>query len=119
MQYDVSIRDSIALLMNDNNPLDYKGYFNNNLFNRGQSSTLSEETIIKILKHFDIGHILVGHTIVKEIKGLFDNKIIAVNTGFPEDDILVDNSDCQMLIIEGREYYKAKINGEKILLFSD
>lgn len=119
IKYDKSIRDSISLLISYYGPLEYRGYFNKNIFNRGQSSAFSDQSINKILIQFNTSHIIVGHTIVKEIKRLFGNKVIAVNKEFPEDDILDENSDCQMLIIEDSNYYKVGMNGEKTLLFSE
>jgi len=119
MKYEKNTRDNIRLLNSNLGPLEYRGYFNKNIFNQGQSSAMSSQSINKILKHFNSDHIIVGHTTVKEIKGLFDNKVIAVDKGYPEDDILNDDSDCQMLIIEGSNYFIAELNGEKTLLFSD
>lgn len=100
-------------------PLEYKGYFNANLINRGESSRYSDQMADSVLHHFNIEHIIVGHTIVKDIKGLFDNRLIAIDKALPEDDITKKNSDCQMLIIENSNYYRADINGKKKLLFSD
>ena len=119
IKYDSITRENINLLISYYGPLEYRGYFNKNIFNRGQSSEFPEEWIDKTLDHFSVSHIIVGHTIVKEIKGLFGNKVIAVNNEFPEDDLLDGDSDCQMLIIEGSNYIKAGINGEKTLLFSE
>jgi hypothetical protein len=119
MKYEINTRDNIRLLNGNLGPLEYRGYFNKNIFNRGQSSAMLSQSINKILKHFNTDHIIVGHTIVKEIKGLFDNKVIAINKEYPEDDILDDDSDCQMLIIEGSNYSIAGLNGEKTLMFSD
>ncbi len=119
MKYEKNTRDNIRLLTSYFGPLEYRGYFNKNIFNRGQSSAMSSQSINKILKHFNTAHIIVGHTIVKEIKGLFDNRVIALNKEYPEDDILDDDSDCQMLIIEGSNYSIVGLNGEKTLLFAD
>lgn len=119
IKYDSSTREKINLLISYYGPLEYRGYFNKNIFNSGQSSNFSDELIDEILDHYSVDHIIVGHTTVKEIKGLFDNKVIAVDIGFPEDDLLDDNSDCEILIIEDSNYYKAGINGEKYLLFSE
>jgi hypothetical protein len=119
LNYGINTRDTISLLTSYLGPLEYRGYFNKNIFNTGQSSLLSNQLIDTIIKYSNADHIIVGHTIVKRIKGLFDNKIIAVNIEFPEDDILNKNSDCQMLIIEGANYYISGLDGVKILLFSD
>jgi hypothetical protein len=119
LNYGINTRDTISLLTSYLGPLEYRGYFNKNIFNTGQSSLLSNQLIDTIIKYFNADHIIVGHTIVKKIKGLFDNKIIAVNIEFPEDDILEQNSNCQMLIIEGSNYYISGLDGVKVLMFSD
>lgn len=118
-KYEIKTRDTISLLASYLGPLEYRGYFNKNFFNAGQSSSISDQLIGKILTSFTANHIIVGHTIVKRIKGLFDNKIVAINVEFPKNDILKKDSDCQMLIIEGANYYISGLDGEKILLFSD
>jgi hypothetical protein len=119
MDYDKNTRDSIELITKDESPLWYRGYFNMNLFDRGQSFTLSEKTIDKILKHFGVGHIIVGHTVVNEIKGLFGNKVIAIDIKLPTDDVLDNQSVCQLLIIEGSKYYQVGLEGKKTLLLSE
>jgi hypothetical protein len=118
MNYELSTRDHIRLIKSNIGPLEYRGYFDRNIFNRGQSSVLTTQSVSKNLKHFNADHIIVGHTIVKEVKGLFDNKVIAINMEYPKGDILSKESDCQMLLILGANYYSAGLNGEKTLLFS-
>jgi len=119
MNYEKITRDNVSLIKSYFGPLEYRGYFNRNIFNRGQSSDLSMQSINNALKHFKTDHIIVGHTIVKELKGLFDNAVIAIDKEYPNDDIVDDDSDCQMLIIEGSDYYRAGLNGKKTLLYSD
>jgi hypothetical protein len=116
---DSASRENINFLINYFGPLEYRGYFNMNLLNRGQSSKLPKESVDSILNHFSVRHIIVGHTIVRKIKGMFDNKIIAINTSFPEDDEVDTNSSGQLLLIESTNYFAAGMNGEKHLLFSE
>ena len=110
--------DTVKKITSFLGPLEYRGYYNANPFNRGQSSKYSNQLADSALAYYNAEHIIAGHTIVKEIKGLFDNRIIAVDTAFPEDDVIKKNSDCQMLIIENDNYYKADMNGKRELLFS-
>lgn len=119
INYESSIRDNIRLIKSNIGPLEYRGYFDRNIFNRGRSSVLTTQSVSKNLKRFNADHIIVGHTIVKEVKGLFDNKVIAINMKYPKGDILSEDSDCQMLLILGSNYYSAGLNGDKTLLFSD
>jgi hypothetical protein len=119
LKYKINLRDTISLLTSYFGPLEYRGYFNKNIINSGQSSSFSNQLIDTILKHFNADHIIIGHTVVKCIKEFFENKVIAINNKFPENDILQENSNCQMLIIEGSNYYISGLDGGKILLFSD
>jgi len=119
MNYDTNTRYNTSLVLGRIGPLEYRGYFNRNIFNRGQSSRFSSQSIKEMLKLYSADRIIVGHTIVKEIQGLFGNTIIAINKEYPRNDIINDESDCQMLIVEGANYFKANSNGERTLLFSD
>jgi hypothetical protein len=119
LTYDLKTRRIFSSVVNYFGPLEYRGYFNKNIFNRGQSSAFPDTTVDKVLKYYNVNHIVVGHTIVRKIKGLFGNKIIAVNNRFPEDDIIDTKSQCEMLIIEEGYYYQAGLDGTKTLLFSD
>lgn len=119
IQLDTASRANIRFLINYFGPMEYRGYFNKNIMNRGQSSGFPEQSVDAVLNHFAVRHIIVGHTIVKKIRGMFDNKIIAVNTGFPKDDEMSEDSDSQLLIIEDAKYYVAGMNGKRQLLFSE
>lgn len=117
MAYPQSIRNNISLIKSYFGPLEYRGYFNRNILNRGQSG-LSDATIDSSLKHFNAAHIIVGHTIVNEVKALFDNRIIACNIKYADGDIVNHKPDGEMLLIEETNYYRAPLNGEKSLLFA-
>ena len=56
-------------------PLWYRGYFKNDIGNKG---------ISKILKYFDIEAIVVGHTIQNKINTSFRNRIIAIDLKHPK-----------------------------------
>jgi hypothetical protein len=109
--------DTIKDLTSSSGPLEYRGYFNANLINRGSSSRYSIHKIDSVLTLLKVNHIIVGHTIVKNIIGLFNNNIIAIDKSFPENDIIKENSDGQILLIEDTRYYRADIKGNKELLF--
>lgn len=117
MHYPALTRNNIKLIKSNIGPMEYRGYFNRNIFNRGQSD-LSDATINSALEHFNVDHIIVGHTIVKKVKTLFDKRIIAINIKYADGDVISDKPDGELLLIEGADYYRAPLNGEKSLLFA-
>jgi hypothetical protein len=117
--FDEKTRSNLSFIINYFGPLEYRGYYDRNVFNRGQKSTFPEKKIDDITKFYDVTHLIVGHTVVTEVKGLFNNKVIAINTRYPKDDVVNEKSHCQMLIIEDGKYYKADLNGDRYLIFAD
>ncbi|MCG9730563.1 metallophosphoesterase [Shewanella sp. Isolate13] len=63
--------DLLSFLFYGNGPTWYRGYF---------SDAFTEAELDKILSYFDVNHITVGHTSQKQVLGLFDNKIIAIDS---------------------------------------
>ncbi|MBL4914197.1 metallophosphoesterase [Shewanella schlegeliana] len=61
----------LSFLFYGNGPTWYRGYF---------KDSFSEAELDKILGYFDVKHITVGHTSQKQVLGLFDNKIIAIDS---------------------------------------
>ena len=62
------------------------------------------------LAYFGVNNIVVGHTNVEEIMGLYDNKIIAV-------DMLVDlQNGLQALLWEDNKFYQVDVDGEVVEL---
>lgn len=116
--FDERKRSDFNFIINYFGPLEYRGYYNINVFNRGQKRSFPKATLDKINQFYNIDHLIVGHTIVREIKSMFNNNVIAINIRYPEDDVVDNKSRCQMLIIEGENYYKADVHGNKRLLFT-
>ena len=117
MSYPESTRDNIKLIKSNIGPMEYRGYFNRNIFNRGQSD-FPESVLTEALDHFNAEHIVVGHTIVKQVKIMFNKRVIAINIAYTHGDIVDQKPDGELLIIEGNNYYRAPLNGERRLLFS-
>ncbi|WP_299808037.1 metallophosphoesterase [uncultured Shewanella sp.] len=61
----------LNFLFYGNGPTWYRGYF---------KDSFSEAELDKILTYFDVNRITVGHTSQKQVLGLFDNKIIAIDS---------------------------------------
>ncbi len=68
------------------------------------------------LSYYDCNRIIMGHQHVKEIKPLYNNKVVLVSVSVPDvpsDDILEEDSDHQMLLIEEDKMYVMHFNGTK------
>jgi hypothetical protein len=92
-------------------PYNYAGYVGFMGYAGGEH--IPEQSMNKILEHFKCKKIVVGHKIVKDIKYLHNNRIIAINIKMPEDDILEEDSKVKMLFIENNKFLKLNINGQK------
>lgn len=89
----------LAELNAGNGPLWYRGYFD--------STTFNMKTIDKILRKTKQETIIVGHTSFKEIKSLYDGKIIAVDCSIKL------GKTGQMLVYENESMYVGNIDGTK------
>ena len=94
-------RDQLFLI-EDDGPVWYRGYFND--------STFCETRIDSILSFYNKKHIVVGHTTTRNIRAIFNNKVIGVDAG-----IGVDQPG-QVLLYENGNFYKGTARGEKIRL---
>ncbi len=91
-----------AFLNDENGPLWYRGYFTDKSF--------SESRIDSILTFYEKDHIVIGHTVTKEIVSFFDNKIIACDAG------IMHRQPGEMLINSKGTFYRCLSNGKRILL---
>lgn len=85
-------------------PTWYRGYF---------KSELDESQIDALLKHFGVNHIVVGHTSQTRVLGLYDNRIIAIDSS-----IKLGNAG-ELLWVEGSTLLRGKYDGSKSPLISD
>lgn len=94
-------KDSVLnFLSRSSGPLWYRGYF--------KTPVLDEEEITKTLKHFNVRHIVVGHTTMQEITVLYQGKVFAIDSG------IKDGKTGQVLIYEKGRFYKGLLTGERI-----
>jgi len=68
------IAESALIFDTKRGPLWYRGYFRNDIGNRG---------ITKIVNYYDVENIVVGHTIQEKINTFFKNRIIAIDLKHP------------------------------------
>ncbi|KGJ91201.1 metallophosphoesterase [Colwellia psychrerythraea] len=63
--------DTLNFLFYNQGPTWFRGYF---------TEEFPEKDVDKLLNYFDINHIVVGHTSQEQVMGLFNNKIIAIDS---------------------------------------
>jgi predicted MPP superfamily phosphohydrolase len=80
-------------------PIWYRGYFD---------PEFKKSEINRILRKVDANHIVVGHTSFKQIVSLFDNKILAVDSG------IKNGIYGELLLIKDDNYYRCTLEGERI-----
>ncbi|MCG8578688.1 MAG: metallophosphoesterase [Bacteroidales bacterium] len=93
----------LALLARSSGPIWYRGYF--------RDTTLTNASIDSILHHFNVDHIVVGHTSMERVEVLFDHRILAADTSIKR------GEKGELLIIENNSFYRAGLDGEKKLLW--
>ena len=85
----------------DAGPIWYRGYFN---------PDFKKSEINRILRKVDANHIIVGHTSFKQIEGLFDNKILAVDSS------IKNGISGELLLIKDGNYYRCTLEGERNII---
>ncbi|MBA7532589.1 Bis(5'-nucleosyl)-tetraphosphatase, symmetrical [subsurface metagenome] len=96
------------LIIGDKGPFWYRGYFGN--WNGYEQIT--EKSVDKTLGFFNVSKIIVGHTNVNQIEGLYHNKIFATDIPY----YLSDEIALQGLLIEGETFYRVYPDGKRIKL---
>lgn len=81
-------------------PFWYRGYV---------EETIKEDSLNLSLKIFDVNKIVVGHTIVDDIRYFYNGNVIAIDTHHAE-------GDTEGLLIEERNEYRVDKQGNRILL---
>lgn len=84
---------------NNFGPIWYRGYFD---------VDFKKKDLNKLLKKLKVNHIIVGHTPHRNIMSLFDNKILAIDTGIQL------GRDGELLLIENGSYFIGTSDGQKI-----
>lgn len=81
-------------------PFWYRGYV---------EETIKEESLNLTLKIFDVNKIIVGHTIVNDVRYFYNGKVIAIDTDHAE-------GDTEGLLIEDGIEYRVDKNGNRYIL---
>lgn len=96
--------DTIQTLMWGKGPLWFRGYY-------GEEPIL--ETVDATLELFDVDHIVTGHTVVADtISTHYNGKVINIDTPHAK-------GMSEALLVEGDNFYRVDIEGNKIPLFKN
>jgi hypothetical protein len=94
--------EQLIFLNDDQGPIWYRGYFNEQNFN--------ENMLDKILAFYGKKHIVVGHTRCEGINPIFKNKIFGIDAG------ISTKGSGEMLIYKNGIFYQGLSTGERIEL---
>lgn len=93
-------------LHTDNGPIWYRGYFKN------EQATLTQ--IDNLLRHFEITHLVVGHTTQDQIETRYNGKVIAIDArmkaGIRGEILLWRNGEFSRGTIEGQQFLLKEAN---------
>ena len=87
-----------------NGPIWYRGYF------KGKYEGANSAEIDLLLRHFDIDHLIVGHTSQKQIETRYQGRVIAI-------DASIKNGEYgEILLINRQGMSRGNVFGEKLIL---
>lgn len=89
-------------LHKSNGPIWYRGYFKDN----GASS----EEIELLLQHFDVEHLIVGHTSQPQIETRFNGKVIAIDSSIKR------GNYGEILLLKDGEFTRGTLSGKSVPL---
>jgi hypothetical protein len=96
---EISEDESLLFLSDEQGPVWYRGYFTD--------STFCESRLDSILNFYEMEHIIVGHTTIRGIASVFDNKLIAIDAGIQFDET------GEMLLYKDGIFYVSDISGKR------
>ncbi len=87
-----------STLMGSNGPFWYRGFLEGN----HEYAHLPEKDFEKILDHFKARYVFIGHTNVKQVTSIYDNRVFAIDVpfytyGFPIQGLLLEGNDIYLL----------------------
>jgi hypothetical protein len=91
-----------------NGPIWYRGYF---ATERGKDDGATSTEIDLLLKHFDVKHLIVGHTSQKQIETRYQGRVIAIDSSIKR------GSYGEILFIEKGKKWRGSLSGKILPLF--
>lgn len=107
-----ALSDTLDFLYGSYGPIWYRGL----VFGEARRHPITQDTLELLLQRYDVGHIIVGHTVLEGVTAFHGGRVIGVN---------VDNSHnrrhrlTRALLIEEGRYYAVNDEGEKTLLITE
>jgi len=100
-------------LHKSNGPIWYRGYFAKE---RGKDDGASSEEIDLLLSHFNIKHLIVGHTSQKQIETRYQGRVIAIDSSIKRGEygeiLFIDNSFTASKKGETSEKWRGTLQGK-------
>jgi predicted MPP superfamily phosphohydrolase len=96
---DSSQNAKLILLIGDNGPLWYRGYFS--------EKGIEDQVLDKILSFYGVNHIIVGHTPGNEIRSSHQGKIFGIDAG------MANGLPGELLLIQNGEFFRVDCCGMK------
>ncbi|EGM69057.1 protein-tyrosine-phosphatase [Shewanella sp. HN-41] len=93
--------DLLNFLFFSNGPTWYRGYF---------EDALQASDVDSILRYFNVEHVIVGHTSQEQVLGLYDNKIIAIDSS------IKNGQSGELLLIDVGTFTRGLYHGERVPL---
>ena len=101
-----------------NGPIWYRGYFaaERNKASRTKSASAKDDgatsaEIDLLLKHFDVKHLIVGHTSQKQIESRYQGRVIAIDSSIKE------GNYGEILFIEQDKKWSGSLSGKELALY--
>jgi hypothetical protein len=95
-------------LHKSNGPIWYRGYF---ATERGKDDGATSTEIDLLLKHFDVKHLIVGHTSQKQIETRYQGRVIAIDSSIKR------GSYGEILFIEKGKKWRGSLSGKVLPLY--
>jgi hypothetical protein len=100
--------DTDILVSSKNGPAWFRGYF---------KEELSQESVDRVLDHFDAKDVIVGHTIQSKVNSSFNGRVIGIDISHPKDyHKNWPRQESEGLLIEGDQYYRVLSDGTRKVL---
>jgi hypothetical protein len=105
----VTTREGWAkFLHSSNGPIWYRGYFAEE---RGKDNGATATEIELLLAHFNVKHLIVGHTSQKQIETRYQGRVIAIDSSIKR------GSYGEILFIENEKMWRGSLSGKELPLY--
>lgn len=100
--------DHDILISSNDGPAWYRGYF---------KELLSQESVDRVLGHFEVKDVIVGHTIQSKVKRSFNGRVIGIDVVHPKDyHKNWPKRESEALLIKGDQYFRVLSDGTRKVL---